>query len=79
MNWEGSLQPQFFDCQTEKKSFDDPRLGPLPEGWHAEGLENGQKPIFWTENRNETTTSDPRISVEALKKRGVDVRTILLA
>ncbi|KAI9687976.1 MAG: hypothetical protein M1820_010374 [Bogoriella megaspora] len=69
----GDFLLRFLNTETSVISAEDPRLGPLPEGWtesegkHWKNMESG-----------ETVDTDPRWSVEELRRRGCDLRPFLL-
>lgn len=71
----------FLDRRTRHMSPEDPRLGPLPDGWR---IHNHAKSMFWSWYANDgmdesgigqRSLEDPRITVEAIKTRSVDLRT----
>ena len=75
--------PHFFDSEGQSLSEKDPRLGNLPHNWERFNRDweygdplNAQ----WYKNTitGEIINSDPRMSPEALKARGVKVQTITL-
>jgi hypothetical protein len=63
----------FLDDETQQIRSDDPRLGPLPQGWHfaPESVckEKKKCPLFCREDTGEVTKFDPRLTPEALKER----------
>ncbi|KAK4223690.1 heterokaryon incompatibility protein-domain-containing protein [Podospora fimiseda] len=75
---------QFWNKKT-KLTKDDPRLGALPEGWESvkEHRERtGDDPFVYRWFRNVETGEeinwDPRMSIDALKKRGVNIEMFSL-
>lgn len=65
----------FLDLSSGMTHPEDPRLDQLPRGWRF--IEHNQKHIwhaFWNEETREQTFNDPRLTPEALKARGVEVR-----
>jgi hypothetical protein len=59
----------------------DPRLGklPLPDGWKTVGHDyDGYGLLYENEELGITTNQDPRVTAEALKERGVDLRKFVL-
>jgi hypothetical protein len=54
----------------------DPRLGELPLGWAPGEEQDGT--LFFTGPSGDITLFDPRMSVDALRRRGVAVRDIIL-
>ncbi|CAO1599668.1 hypothetical protein XANCAGTX0491_003383 [Xanthoria calcicola] len=69
----------FIERSTGKKQFTDPRLGELPDGWRMtsdDGVQ--QRPWFLDLSTGNLTRVDPRKSAEAIRARGVHLRTILL-
>jgi len=70
----------YLEHETERCTIDDPRLGELPPGWKKKSYEEDQ---FWnwfvnSSNGEEIKGGDPRLSVEALLERGVDLRNFEL-
>lgn len=74
-----------------ERTHDDPRLGPLPPGWRRSfgrddnlkyaRFDDDDKPKEpWFENieTGEETRSDPRLTLEALIARGVDIKELIL-
>ncbi|KAM7218308.1 hypothetical protein V8F06_006231 [Rhypophila decipiens] len=75
---------RFHNPETDELSDEDPRLDPLPEEWERitrDRTENdpGVFQCFMNKSAGETITYDPRMSPEALRARGVDIRTFSLA
>ncbi|KAH4013036.1 hypothetical protein HBI73_211990 [Parastagonospora nodorum] len=73
----------FLNHQTKVCTTQDPRLGPLPLEWEAVEKEYETRPPFYVQHHRNNVTgefinSDPRLSPEVLKARGVDVTTIVL-
>ncbi|KAK4206696.1 heterokaryon incompatibility protein-domain-containing protein [Rhypophila decipiens] len=76
---------RFHNPETGEVSDEDPRLDPLPEGWERitrDRTENDPEVFQCFRNKStdseETITYDPRMSPEALRARGVDIRTFSL-
>ncbi|RDL38024.1 uncharacterized protein BP5553_05457 [Venustampulla echinocandica] len=74
---------QFVNAVTGEVTLEDPRLEPLPEEWERfESPWTPDDPEFFQRFRNRTNgeeiNSDPRIFPEALKARGVPLRTFQL-
>ena len=69
-----------MDTQTGDIHVEDPRLGPLPAGWRTG--DHRKKHVYNRFSNEETgiiaTGSDPRLSPEALKARGVDLQEVRL-
>ena len=69
----------FLNHQTGEFQFEDPRLGPLPDGWY---LSDHQKKQTWNiyanDETGERTWHDPRMTPEALTARGVEMREFQL-
>ena len=64
---------------TENIQIEDPRLGPLPAGWRV--LRHAQEAIanlYVNNDTGEETFFDPRLTPEALKARGVDIKEFKL-
>jgi hypothetical protein len=61
--------------ETGLFQVEDPRLGPLPEGWTVKSHEREE---FWqmfvNDNSGEETRFDPRLTSEELRKRGVPIQ-----
>lgn len=86
-NNDGIFQPQYMDSRTSALSYEDPRLAhvPVPKDWEA--VEQWQwtrdDPIQCVRYRNvvtgEVINTDPRMSVEALRLRGVDLTCLWLS
>jgi hypothetical protein len=79
-NSKGNRTPSFQN--PSEVSFEDPRLGPLPEGWeYVKGRKrDGTRTVTFRhlESRRKTH-SDPRLSPEVLKARGIPIKTFHLA
>ncbi|KAM7184991.1 Heterokaryon incompatibility protein (HET) domain containing protein [Naviculisporaceae sp. PSN 640] len=74
---------KFWNAETGKPSEDDPRLGPLPDEWKRVYRDRtADDPYIFQPFLNrvtgETITHDPRMSPEALRARGVNLRTFTL-
>ncbi|KAL8959728.1 MAG: hypothetical protein Q9193_003453 [Seirophora villosa] len=83
-NWRGVLR---FHEETKRDRYmfedhdqgvwqvEDPRLGPLPKGWHEE--EHPKQHLyarFRNETKNATTRFDPRMRPSSLRERGVELQ-----
>ncbi|PQE05019.1 hypothetical protein CJF30_00004811 [Rutstroemia sp. NJR-2017a BBW] len=74
----------YIDDETQQIKLDDPRLGPLPQGWHFAPAsvckEKSTFPLFCREDTGEVTKFDPRLTPEALKERDpqLDLRVFKL-
>ncbi len=73
----------FFNSDTGVLSEEDPRLGPLGDRWKR--VSKGRTAddpatfqCFADKDTGETINHDPRMSPEALKARGADIRTFTL-
>ena len=69
-----------FNKETNQYQLNDPRLGPLPSGWR---VRSHAEEAWWNWYVNEITGEDsgrldPRLSPEALKRRGVNVQEFRL-
>ena len=74
--------PAYFNKRTREIQVDDPRLGPLPEGWK---IQEHKEMRLWNwyvreddleiarQSEYERWRSDPRLAPEWLKKRGVSL------
>lgn len=70
----------FVDRKTGAFQPEDPRLGDLPDGWRRE---SHPKERWWTKFVHESGEIlrggyDPRLSPQALRDRGVDLKTFIL-
>lgn len=79
----------FQNTDTSEISQEDPRLGPLPEGWEALQGSSGSDherteddPYFFTRFRDtrsgEIINADPRLLAEELRKKGVNLMDVQL-
>lgn len=69
----------YMDRATGILRLTDPRLGDLPYGWRMVSYSSDdQPPRFVDVFTRKSTYEDPRQTPEALRARGVDLRTILL-
>ncbi len=82
---DGLLRPRFKNEETGVQSIDDPRLAnwPVPEDWEPiEWTRTREDPMICVKYKNKSTgeiiNSDPRLTPEILKSRGVLVKTISL-
>lgn len=75
----GGAIPLFYNTENEETFFEHPHLGSLPDGWvyceeyKGSGTHNA---VFIHEESGMKTWKDPRLSPEALKARGVPVKTL---
>lgn len=71
----GYLHHRFKDRRIGTVTSEDPRLGPLPAGWRKENADReAPEWRFVNDITGEDTWSDPRLTPEALKKRGVNIQ-----
>jgi len=75
IQWMGHM-----DRETEEFYYEDPRLGDIPPGWKKKDHPSDQ---FWSWFVNEETgeemkDGDPRLTPEALKQKGVDLKVFRL-
>ena len=72
----------FVNKLSNEKTFEDPRLRPLPTEWNLQDSEKKAGPDYWllhTEDGKELTwLEDPRMIVETLEARGTLVQELLL-
>lgn len=69
----------FVDGNTGKTQTEDPRLGPLRPGWRvAAHEEDSAWDSFTNVETGEDTNFDPRLELEMLKARGVDIQEFVL-
>jgi hypothetical protein len=67
----------YVNHPTEEVHVEDPRLGPLPEGWRFKS--HSKEHLFsWIVNDKTGEEHDPRLTLQALKGRGVDLKVIKL-
>jgi hypothetical protein len=80
----GTWSYAFLDDETHQVQTNDPRLDPLPQGWHFAPekvcKERRRYPLFCREDTGEVTKFDPRLTPEALKERDpqLDLRVFKL-
>jgi hypothetical protein len=77
----------FLNIVTGEIQIEDPRLGPLPEGWKIQGHKEER---LWNwfvreddleiekQSEFERWGSDPRLAPEFLRKRGVSLEELML-
>jgi hypothetical protein len=78
--------PRFFNSETGEESHEDPRQQslPLPDGWKQlldiERTINDPLTVKWFENETtgERLNSDPRMTGEKLKERGIKIERFVL-
>jgi hypothetical protein len=74
----GSLEWAYLDQETGVFQAEDPRLGPLPDGWSIKSHKGEQYAQLFVQNQTGVTRvqtwDDPRLSREALEKRGVPLQ-----
>ncbi|KAL9117858.1 MAG: hypothetical protein Q9187_005601 [Circinaria calcarea] len=79
LDGKGGARLAFNHLRTEEITKNDPRLGPPPSGWRTMSHDQELYYDFWVNvDTGERTWSDPRMSAEALKGRGVNLRTFAL-
>ena len=68
----------YLDQETGVFQAEDPRLGPLPDGWSIKSHKGEQYAQLFVQNQTGVTRvqtwDDPRLSREALEKRGVPLQ-----
>ena len=77
----GSYHYVFLNSETGDTQIEDPRLGPLPAGWRNKNMSNKELPWNWYVNIDTGEVAgirDPRMTVDALKARGVILRDFKL-
>jgi hypothetical protein len=79
----GRYRPKYLNAKTEETFSDDPRLGPLPEGWQRiDVVPTADDPLhidyFHNTITGERMNSDPRLLPAALEQRGVRLQTLRL-
>ena len=69
----------FLNHHTGKFQMEDPRLGPLPDGWYISDhtLKNARN-YYANDETGEESWFDPRMTPEALTARGVEMREFQL-
>jgi hypothetical protein len=71
--------PGFLNRETEEWHVDDPRLGHLPKGWvKKKHRRDKYRNLFKNEETGEKTRFDPRMTVQELTKRGVELEPLYL-
>lgn len=69
----------YLNRKTGGFQQEDPRLGPLPNGWRWKVREDeGFWKLFVNDETGEETEDDPRLTSEALRKRGVPLQVFEL-
>jgi hypothetical protein len=69
------LEWAYLNEDTGVFQAEDPRLGPLPLGWRLEWLSNNEFwPWFINDETGEESDWDPRLTSEALRKRGIPLQ-----
>jgi predicted secreted protein len=76
----GFTMPSYRDMTTGETNFEDPRLGPIPDGWEQLPTERtSDDPVIFARFRNsasgEVFNADPRLFPKALEARGVKLET----
>ncbi|KAI6409688.1 hypothetical protein MCOR23_000778 [Pyricularia oryzae] len=80
---DGAWYPWFVNSVSGQASEDDPRLGPVPEGWEQMAWSRSpEDPLYFVRFRNKVTgeiiNSDPRLFPAALRARGVSLEMLEL-
>lgn len=76
-----SYELGFRNAVTGEITFEDSRLGPLPGKWRlVEERNQGDDPYRWfsDDDSGEATAQDPRLTIAALKERGVKIEHLTL-
>jgi len=69
----------YYNHNMREVSREDPRLGPLPPEWQRVAHDKDSSyTMFYRVDGGHETTSDPRLSVDALRQRGLPLETFLL-
>ena len=71
----------FLDNDTGDIKVEDPRLGPLPAGWCNKNMSDPELPCNWYVNDESGEIAgirDPRLTVDGLKARGVNLQEFRL-
>lgn len=73
----------FIHRETGQKSFDDPRLGPLPQPWILKWNEDPlctsrRVPVYINTDTGERLRSDPRLLPDAMRARGIQLESFIL-
>ena len=75
----GWYWPAFMDHETGKTHVEDPRLGPLPAGWRiCRHKEESAYNVYLNHETGEQTNLDPRMRLQALRARGVELQDFWL-
>ena len=72
------LMQVFTHLETGEVLPEDPRLGGLPEDWYRMDVEPGEETGLYKNRVTGEISREPRESVVELRKKGVDVRKIVL-
>jgi hypothetical protein len=76
----GVVKYGFLNLKTQVFQYNDPRLGPLPDGWTAhdfpDAVDTGETQYFTCEGNLAPVFKDPRLTLHALRERGVMLQTI---
>ena len=83
---EGWWRLGFYDSDTEELTREDPRLGPLEDGWEKyldHEIDSDEPEIFdyfrrLKDGKEEVISYDPRMSLEALLSKGLKLEKISL-
>jgi hypothetical protein len=69
----------YMNPKTGIFQVEDPRLGPMPSGWSIQSHEEEEfLQRFKNDETGEVTWDDPRLTLEALRKRGVPLQVFTL-
>jgi hypothetical protein len=68
----------FFNTETGVSTYDDPRLGTVPQDWEIAhpgtfALGNVRIPTYRSKKTGEITDRDPRLLPDFLRERGVNL------
>jgi hypothetical protein len=75
---EDAWRPAYLNRKTGVFQAEDPRLGPMPSGWSIKSHENEEFVQWFVNDETGEETRDPRLSSEALRKRGVPLQVFNL-
>jgi len=77
--------PRYFSTETALECYSDPRLIDIPftQGWEPlKGVNTNDDPIICTNFRHresgEVINYDPRLTPEALKSRGISIKSLTI-
>jgi hypothetical protein len=72
--------PAFLDNETGSFLIEDPRLGPLPPGWHVKPHDFEKAWNWYTDGHGNSDQSmpDPRVMPDVFREKGIKLETFKL-